>query len=352
MEALCNPPEIKNVMKLNDRIALMSQLGSRLLEGSDGLNNAIIKATQYNPWFTKESIDHGLHALANNYLNFDALQEWTSQYRVEDSAGKKIGLILAGNIPMVGFHDILSVFLSGNVAKIKLSSKDEVLLKFIIDELNLIEPGIAPYFEIVDKLNNIDALIATGSNSTGSYFEKYFGHVPHIIRKNRHAVAIVKNDTSTDALSELGKDIFTYFGLGCRNVSKLYLEEGFDLQKIFDAILPYSSVIDHHKYKNNYDYNNALYLLNQEEFLTNNFLIVKESTDISSRIASLHYEYFDSEESLMKNLEVNKDLIQCVVSDEPIGQFSNITFGAAQFPRLDDYADGVDTMEFLTQLNE
>ena len=350
METLCYSSEIKVVMNLNDRIAVMAQLGEYIQNGADELNGAVTQATLNNPWFTTDNINHALKALAENYLDKEALINWAIESRAGDTSPKNIGLILAGNIPMVGFHDLLSVFISGHKAKLKFSSKDDKLIPFLIDKIVMMNPGSAGYFERVEKMSGIDAIIATGSNSTGSYFEKYFGHLPHVIRKNRHAVAVLKNEVSRGDLEELGKDIFQYFGLGCRNVSKLYLEKGFDIQRFFDAMLPFGDIINHHKYKNNYDYNNALFLLNKEEFLTNNFLIVRESADISSRIASVHYEYFENDQLLSEVLNSSKEEIQCVVSNSAFESFDCVAFGQAQNPRLNQYADGVDTMKFLTGL--
>ncbi|NNE26965.1 MAG: acyl-CoA reductase [Saprospiraceae bacterium] len=339
-------------MQLQERIELMSKLGDLLSKGDDELDVTISKAALHNPWFTQASVRHAIDAVCKNFLEKEALKAWSDNYNISDKYKKNVGLILAGNIPMVGFHDLLSVFISGHVAKVKLSSKDEVMMQFIISQLKRLDARSNSYFEVVDRLNDIDAMIATGSNSTGNYFSKYFGHLPNIIRRNRHAVAVVPNSISKEALSNLGKDIFTYFGLGCRNVSKLYLEDGFEIQRFFDAIVSYGDVIYHNKYKNNYDYSNALYLLNQIEFLTNNFLIVRESRDITSRIASVHYEYFTDLNQLESDLVANKDAIQCVVSQRAIGNLNCVNYGEAQSPSLTQYADGVDIMQFLTELHD
>ena len=231
-----------------------------------------------------------------------------------DLNSKTIGLILAGNIPLVGFHDVLSVFISGHRSQIKLSDKDKFLLPFLTNQLLRINPEYSSCFEYVNRLKDYDAIIATGSNTTGNYFEKYFRNVPHIIRKNRHGVAVICNDVKDEELVELGSDIFAYYGLGCRNVSKLYLENGFEIDRLFKAAATHEEVMKHNKYMNNYDYNNAMYLLNKEDFLTNDFLLLRESTDISSRIATVNYEYFQDTDSLIPELRNKQQEIQCVVS--------------------------------------
>jgi len=338
------------VSRLEGRINAIVQLGQSLLPVSGDLESVIQKAYIDNPWFTRENVIQSLEAVINEYCNQDKLSTWLSRYDIQETEGKNVGLILAGNIPLVGFHDVLSVFLTGHKAQIKLSDRDTILTKYIIAQLTNQAPEFKDAFEFVDRLSDYDAVIATGSDSTGKYFEKYFGSVPNIIRRNRNGVAIISADESASNLDKLGDDIFNYFGLGCRNVSKIYIEEGMTRDTIFEAIEKRKSIINHNKFKNNYDYSYALYLMNKEEFYTNNFLIMRPNTDIASRIACLHYEFFTDRQALEKQLLESKDLIQCIVSEKPVEGFTHFGFGQAQCPALEDYADGVDTIEFLSQL--
>lgn len=303
------------------------------------------KATATNPWFTPSSIAEALGALAY-MVRPEALQKWLSSYPIEKSSGqKRVGLILAGNIPMVGFHDIFSVALSGNKAVVKLSSKDQFLLPFVFGQFYEATGNVNFQIEwINDRLPEVDAVIATGSNNTSRYFEYYFGKYPNIIRKNRSSVAILTGNESDEELKSLGNDIFSNFGLGCRNVSKLYIHKDFDLDRFFAGIYSFHDIVNHHKYANNYDYYRALWMLNQEDLLENGFMILRPSEALSSPIGTVFYERYDAMDLLLQKLNFLKPEIQCVVSLE------DVPFGKSQQPELWDYADGVDTMEFLVGL--
>lgn len=259
---------------------------------------------------------------------------------------KSIGLILAGNIPMVGFHDVLSVLLSGHRALIKPASDDRILLPFLLGILAEIEPRFSDAIRLVDKLENPDAVIATGSNNSARYFEYYFGKYPHIIRKNRTSVAILSGNETDEELVRLGSDIFSYFGLGCRNVSKLYVPKGYVFDRFFKGMEQFGYLMQHNKYMNNYDYHRALFLLNQESFLTNDFLLLREHREVSTPVSVLHYESYANGADLNAGLETVQDQIQCTVG------IGHLPFGTAQCPGPMDYADGVDTMDFLTGLSE
>jgi hypothetical protein len=251
---------------------------------------------------------------------------------------------MAGNIPLVGFHDFLSVLMSGNIAVIKLSSDDNRLLPVLIEMLLLLQPELDERIFIVDRIKNIDAVIATGSNNSARYFEKYFGHLPNIIRKNRTSVAVLNgNETETD-LMELGKDLFTYFGLGCRNVSHVMIPHDFDLDRLFKAIVDYGDIINHHKYANNYDYYKAIYLLNREEFMENGFVLTKETKVLFAPISVINYQRYTTKSEVVDFIGDYREEIQVVVG------LDFLPFGKAQSPTLTDYADGVDTMAFLTKL--
>jgi hypothetical protein len=299
-------------------------------------------STIENPWFTEANIQEALTGLAY-MLRPEALKEWLEQYNLGHRyTGKTVGMVLAGNIPMVGFHDIFTTCLAGHKALVKTSSQDRRLLPFVFKAFN--DALGAEVFEIEwteGKLQNMDAVIATGSNNTSRYFEYYFKKYPHIIRKNRSSVAILTGDETDEELKELGRDIFSYFGMGCRNVSKLYFKNDFDLDRFFEAIYDYNDIINHHKYANNYDYYRALWMMNREDLLENGFLVLRPSEAIASPIATLFYERFTDETALRNTLKERAEEIQCVVSKK------DVPFGQSQSPELWDYADGVDTAEFL-----
>jgi hypothetical protein len=307
------------------------------------------EAERKNAWFDRENCLMTLHHWAG-LLKKENLSQWLSSYSIKNIPQKRIALILAGNIPLVGFHDLLCTLLIGHTAIVKLSSNDKILLPFLISELK----NLTPIFEdkiifMEEKLTDFDAVIATGSNNTARYFEYYFGKKPHIIRKNRNSVAILTGEETKEELELLGKDIFTYFGLGCRNVSKIFIPENYDFTNFFQAIYSFHSVMNHQKYINNYDYNKAVYLMNLEQLLENGFLLLKEDKHYASPIATLFYEKYTNISSLQERLTEDKELIQCIVSN---GSFPNsITFGQAQIPSLRDYADGIDTIAFLNNIN-
>jgi len=257
---------------------------------------------------------------------------------------KIIGIINAGNIPLVGFHDFLCVILSGNKYLGKNSSDDPYLMPFVTEKLLHIEPKLEGRISFTERLAGFDAVIATGSNNSARYFEYYFGKYPHIIRMNRNAVAVLKGDETEEDFKNLGRDIFQYFGLGCRNVSKLFIPKNYELKKIFEGIESCSCVSQHNKYMNNHDYNNAVYLLKKINFLDNGFLLLKEDEAIASPISVLYYEFYDDMKSLKQKLETEKEKIQCIAGKD------FIPFGKAQQPQLWDYADGVDTMNFLLKM--
>jgi len=336
-------------MTLNDRIDALVALAQSI---DHEANHAMyVQAKLKNPWFTIDNIKKAIDSIQDQFLNEDKLNEWLSHYSIDDNKGpKKIGLILAGNIPLVGMHDILSVFLSGHESIIKMSDKDTILTTYLINKLQALSPETSSYFSTVERLSDYDAVIATGSDSTSRVFNKYFSHVPHIIRRNRNGIAVISISDNRDTLKDFHHDLFDYFGLGCRNVSKVYLENGVSTDLIFESIVGASDIINHNKYKNNYDYAYALYLMNQEDFKTNDILIMRENESIASRIACLHYEYYQDKSSLEKSLISQRDNIQCIVSSFPVDGFSHFKFGEAQCPALSDYADGVDTIQFLSDL--
>ncbi|WP_029036131.1 acyl-CoA reductase [Salinimicrobium xinjiangense] len=317
------------------------------------LNEQIEAAVHYNGWFTKENVLFSLEQWAEA-LSRENLQQWTSGYDLEDVTPKTVGIIMAGNIPLVGFHDFISVLISGHKVLVKQSSNDKLLLPVLADYLIAIAPEWEEKIEILpdskdgaSKMTNFDAVIATGSNNTARYFEYYFAGKPSIIRKNRNSVAVLTGKETPEELSALAEDIFRYYGLGCRNVSKLYVPQVYDFNGFFEAIYHWNPIINQAKYANNYDYNKAVYLMSLFKLLENGFLILKEDTSLSSPIATLFYEKYEDLEKLKKELGSRSEEIQCIVGKDFIE--NEVSFGNTQHPKLWDYADNVDTLEFLTQ---
>ncbi len=331
-------------------ISAFSELGTQLSQPNGPLTDLINDERQYNAWFTPESVLQAVTAVGN-MLNRNNLTTWFNNYDLQNKSSKRVGLILAGNLPMVGFHDVLCVLITGNYALIKASSQDARLIKYVLQMLTDIENGFKDQYSFVERLENFDAVIATGSNNTSRYFEYYFGKVPHIIRKNRSSLALLTGDESAEQLYRLGHDIFDYYGLGCRNVSKLMVPKGYIFNFFFESIEPYQPIINHHKYNNNYDYNKSIYLVNSDKHFDNGFLLLKEDENLISPLAVLFYEYYDDLQSAQNKLNEDSDKIQCIVSAAPL-QVKNqvVDFGESQQPALWDYADGVDTMKFLTEI--
>ncbi len=304
----------------------------------------------YNGWFTKENVLKSLSGIAHLLKKAD-LQKALAQGS-DPLHPKTVAIIMAGNIPAVGFHDLLCVLLSGNKALIKLSSDDPILIPFLLEILVSIAPDFKEQIAYAEnKLSNFDAVIATGSNNSANYFETYFGKYPHIIRKNRNSVAVITGKESAEELAMLGTDIFDYYGLGCRNVSKIYVPEGYVLDPVFESVFNFGYVIDNKKYANNYEYNRALYLMGQHKFLDNNFLVIKEdSTQFTSPVGVLFYEQYKNTDELIANLKNHKDQIQCIASSIKLDGIETVEFGGTQSPGFFDYADGLDVMEFLGSL--
>lgn len=302
----------------------------------------------HNGWFTPEQVYFSIESWAQA-LTAENLNKWLSNYNFSEVKPKTIGLILAGNIPLVGFHDFLSVIISGHKVLVKASSNDQHLLPFLANYLIEVTPELKNYIEFTEgKLENFDAVIATGSNNTARYFEYYFKDKPSIIRKNRNSVAILNGKETAEDLVNLGEDIFRYFGLGCRNVSKLFVPEGYDFKNFFEAIFVYQDIIKYEKYANNYDYNKAVFLMSLFQLLDNGFLTIKEDSSYASPISSVFYEFYKDINDIESRLKNDTESIQCVVSNNLVS--NSIPFGQTQKPNLWDYADNVDTLDFLLQL--
>jgi hypothetical protein len=338
-------------MDLKERIESFANLGDILRDSLDERNNAYYSTTQdlinnqylNNEWFTPEYVKTSINAVAAE-LTKENLISWTNDYPglKEKLNPIKVGVIMAGNIPLVGFHDFLSVLISGNRLVAKTSSKDSDLIVYISNILCSINTGFREKIEFTEgTLANFDAVIATGSNNSSRYFEYYFGKYPNIIRKNRNSVAIIDGTETEAELRGLGEDIFLYFGLGCRNVSKIYIPAGYDFSEMINKWDSYTGIINHNKYANNYDFNKAVYLVNKEAFHDTGYLLLKEDNRISSPVSVLYYEYYNSQYAVEQQIELQKEKIQCVVGRHCV------PFGQAQSPHLWDYADGIDTLEFL-----
>lgn len=336
-------------MNLSERIKAFDLLGDKIDRLSEEEREKIIeRARSLNAWFVPESINLSLKGISL-FLKDENLLNWASRYDLNDEKNRKVGLAMAGNIPLVGFHDYLCVLISGNQAVIKLSSQDSYLLPTINSWLIEIEPRFADRVHFEERLNNVDAIIATGSDNTARYFEYYFRKIPHIIRKNRSSVAILMGEEETQHLTELGKDVFSYFGLGCRNISKVFVPEGYEFIELLDSWDCYKEIINHHKYANNYDYQKSILLVNKVPHLDNGFILLTQNELLVSPISVLYFETYTTQLDLKKKINSQKEKIQCIVSAN--GWFEeSIPFGQAQFPALWDYADGIDTLKFLIEI--
>ena len=340
-------------MTLNERLDLLAELGHYLRETPDtDLQAAVHQSYIENPWFTEANQHQALLAIADALLDRAKLAAWAAQYPIgtHQHPQKTVGLIMAGNIPLVGFHDWLCVFVAGERAKVKLSEKDRRLLPHLVRKMGEWAHESWEYTEFVpdgEPLRGFDTVIATGSNNTARYFEEYFAKYPHIIRRNRNAVAALSGAESEADLLALGRDVFSYFGLGCRNVSKLYVPHGYQFDALLEALHEYRDLAMHNKYKNNFDYNFTLLILNMIPHYNNGCVLLNESASLASRIASLHYEYYGDLSELDDLLAARRDEIQCVASNLPLRDFQAVPFGKTQEPGLADYPDGVDVMRFL-----
>lgn len=330
-----------NKMNLQARINLMVQLGHYLKQNDPEWQEIKQQAAYKNGWFTTEFVDNACDEIATQFLDENMLRNWVAHYHLNDAIQpKNIGIVMAGNIPLVGFHDFLAVFISGHQQTIKLSSKDDLLLKFLIKKLYSLDITIQNDVSIAEQLKGCDAYIATGSNNTARYFEQYFAKYPHIIRKNRTSVAVLNGQETEADLLELSHDIHLYFGLGCRNVSKIFVPADYNFEPLIKSFKAYDYFADHHKYKNNYDYQLSIVLLNHQYYMTNGATLLTKNEGTFSPISHVFYDFYSDFSKLNNDLKQNDD-IQCIIGK------SGLPFGTAQHPGLFSYADGVDTMQFL-----
>lgn len=329
-------------MILQQRIERLSNLGDYILSHEPAWEKAKQKAFAQNGWFTPEFIEIAVKNIAGNYLKKEMLEAWTASYHLPSSAPqpKTIGIVMAANIPLVGFHDLLSVFISGHKALIKTSARDEVLIRHLVDVLINWQPVTGDIILFSERLKNCDAYIATGSNNTSRYFEYYFGKYPHIIRRNKTSVAVLEGNETPAELEKLADDVYQFFGLGCRNVTKIYVPVNYGFESLLTAFGKYNYLADHHKYRNNYDYNLALHILNNKFYMTNGSLLLVEDVSLFSPLSQLNYEYYRDKNPLL-SLQHDNQEIQCIVGH------GHIPFGLVQSPDLFAYADKTDTMAFL-----
>jgi len=332
-------------MNLQYRINLLFLLREYILSNAEPWQEAKEKARQENGWFIPEFVDLAVRNIADCFLKKETLENWTHSYQLASAIQypKKIGIVMAGNIPLVGFHDLLSVFISGHKAFIKPSSKDETLIKHLVEKMSESNEEIKEWIQFSEMLRGCDAYIATGSNNSSRYFEYYFSKYPHIIRRNRTSVAIFTGDETNKELENLADDVYQYFGRGCRNVTKIYVPDKYDFVRLLNIFKKYNYLADHYKYKNNYDYNLAVHLLNKKYYMTNGSILLVEDPSFFSPISQLNYEFYSDANILLSSLKSHKD-IQCIIGR------NGISFGQAQCPSISDYADGIDIMSFLKAL--
>ena len=327
---------------LNDKIHLLLQLKKYILSDSEEWEEIQDSAERKNGWFTREFILKSIQAIADNYLDENALQLFSERFSATNQP-RTIGVVMAGNIPLVGFHDFLCVFLSPHRLAFKCSSKDDVLLPAMVQYLKSINPDLMKEVEQKEMLKNCDAYLATGSNHTAKVFKSYFGKYPHIIRPNKTSVAVLSGQETEEELSLLADDVYQYFGLGCRNVTKIFVPDDYPFEPLLQAFRKYDHLKDHNKYRNNLDYQLALYILNNQYYMSNDSVLLIEHESIFSAVSVLHYSYYSNQDTLIDALQNNPN-IQTIV-----GQ-GFTSFGAAQHPGISDFADGIDTVEFLNSL--
>ncbi|KUJ52891.1 acyl-CoA reductase [Chryseobacterium sp. JAH] len=336
--------QVLGLIKLSEYIkSYLAKKNEDFNETDFEFESVIKKSEIENPWFTIENQKFALKQWLD-LLTEDNLKPWLSNYTPSKTI-KKVGLILAGNIPLVGWHDVISVVLSNHIPLIKLSSKDKQMIPFLLKKWKEFSENEIEY-EFVDRLTDFDAVIATGSNNTARYLEYYFKNHLSIIRKNRTSVAVIKGEETEEELKLLAQDIFQYFGLGCRNVTRIFIPDDFVIDRVFESFIDFKEIINHNKYANNYDYNRAVYLLNQDQFWDNNFVMLKEDEKLFSPLSVIHFSRYSSLDDVKDFINENEENIQCVVGKDELG-FDTIYFGEAQNPGLDTYADNVDTMKFL-----
>ncbi len=330
-------------MKLQNRIELLLRLKKYLKENGREWQEAKQQASVVNGWFTTEFIDLSVNNIVDYFLEETKLQAWVSHYHIDDNiTAKNVGIVMAGNIPLVGFHDFLAAFITGHTQAVKLSAKDDILLKHLVQQMYSWEVTMQNYVQFAGMLKGCDAYIATGSNNSAVYFDYYFSKYQSIIRRNRTSVALLKGNETGEELEKLSDDIHAFFGLGCRNVTKIYVPEGYDFVPLLQSFQAYKYFADHNKYRNNYDYNLSVQIMNHQFYMTNETTLLVENDSLFSPISQLNYSFYNNPETVMEALR-NSSEVQCIAGVD-------LPFGKAQSPGLMDYADGIDTIQFLLSL--
>jgi hypothetical protein len=331
-------------MNLAERITLLVKLGKYLMDDNEELKAVKLKAFEKNKWFTEEFIDYSFKNISTHFLDSEKLAEWVKHYHIDDNIQQqKIGIVMAGNIPLVGFHDFLCAFITGHQQIIKLSEKDDVLMQHLIEKLQQWNPKVRAAVKTSALLKDCDAYIATGSNNSARYFQSYFGKYPSIIRSNKTSVAVLSGNETLGQLTCLADDVCIYFGLGCRNVTKIFVPKDYNFEMLLNAFKKYNYFSDLTKYRNNYDYNLALFIMNNKFYMAGESIILSENENIFSQVSVLNYSFYEDENMIFDSLKVNEN-IQCIVGKH------HIPFGKSQEPGLFDYADGIDTIQFLLSL--
>lgn len=334
-------------MILQERIKLLTKLGQYLSENDPEWQKVKERAFQHNQWFIPAFIDAAVVNIIDQFLQNTLLTNWAKQYQLPEIVPnpQSVGIVMAGNIPLVGFHDLLCVFISGHRAVIKTSSKDDLLIKFLVKKLYEWDLSIQNYISFTERLNKLDAYIATGSNNSSRYFDYYFGKYPHIIRKNRTSIAVLDGTETNDNLTALADDIMLFFGLGCRNITQVYIPEGYDFMPLLAALKKYEGLMDFHKYKNNFDYHLALLIMGRKYYMNNDLVVLTENISPFSPVSQLHYCFYSNKSTLLDRV-IKDENIQCIVDG------NLIAYGSVQKPSLTDYADGIDTINFLKGLTK
>lgn len=331
-------------MNLVKRLAVLDRLAEWMDKDDIQWTQAKKQAYLNNKWFTDDFVNHRIGIIVSNFLSKINLENWIKFYHIDNNISpKKVGIVMAGNIPLVGFHDFLSVFVAGHHCCVKLSQKDSVLFRTVVEKMKAVDPGVDAYITITDTLKDCDAYIATGSNNSSRYFEYYFGKYPSIIRKNKTAVAILNGGEDEEDLKKLADDVFLYFGLGCRNVTQIYVPENYNFEPLLNALGKYRFLKDHNKFRNNYDYYLALLLMNDRKYMSNDCIVMVEDDHLFSPVSQLYYSFYRDDKALLGSLAENES-IQCIIGKD------HVAFGKSQVTGLFDYADGVDTMQFLLTL--
>lgn len=334
-------------MNTKDRLQVLNSLREYLKNiDSDEKEELFLSSGNENPWFDTPTMEHAFNGIIG-LLEQKPLEGLVNKYG--EGTPKVLGIVCAGNLPGVGFQDIVLSFLFSKKTIVKLSSSDAYFIKYLVGRMSFFNAEVDNQIEFVEQivLDGLDGVIATGSDNTARYFEKYFSKVPSVIRKNRTSIAVLNGKESAEELKELGKDIFTYYGLGCRNVSKLLVPKGYDFVNFLDNMEGYQRVTFNHRYANNYDYNRSIYLVNREAHFDNGFLMLREAKELVSPISVLFYEYYDSENEVLSYIREHKEKIQVVVSNTIEGA---VPLGQAQKPSITDFPDNVNVVEFILSL--